>query len=145
MAIKKNQTKTTIIVIVLLIFLVSIVKVFKSQQNPIDKKQTKTTKVDKRLKDFRNNEIELTEHAKCRMACRNISMAEIKEVLLEGKINYGKSTKNSKPCSKYALEDYANGKHLRVVVGDCNHDAVIITVIDLDNQFKCDCPGDEKN
>lgn len=98
---------------------------------------------DKREKSFRHNRIEYTEHARCRMDCRSISENEVKDVLDHGKINYKKTQKNVSPCPKYAVEDFADGKKLRIIVGDCDDEAVIITVIDLDHEFECNCPGDE--
>lgn len=96
--------------------------------------------VDRREKAFRHNEIKLTNHARCRMDCRNIDEKEIKDILENGKINYSKSNLKDKPCPTYALEGISTGnQRVRVVVGDCNNEAVIITVIDLDHEFECSC------
>lgn len=126
---KKKQGVISIVVIALLVVLYLLIG--------------KNERVDRREKDFRHNEIELTDHAKCRMDCRHITKKEIEEVLDYGKINYSKSDKKAKPCAKYALEYFVDGKAVRVVVGDCNNKAVIITVIDLDHDFECHCPGDD--
>jgi len=45
----------------------------------------------------------LTEHAKCRMACRQISEKEIKEILKKSIINYEKSGIGSKGDSTFAV------------------------------------------
>lgn len=96
--------------------------------------------IDKRQKEFRYNEIRLTNHAKCRMDCRSIDEEEIKNILAKGTINYKKSNLNDKPCPTYAIEGISNdNQHIRVVVGNCNKEAVIITVIDLDEEHSCDC------
>jgi len=55
-------------------------------------------------KFFRNNTfLILTEHAKCRMACRQISEKEIKEILKKGIIKYEKSGIGSKGDSTFAV------------------------------------------
>ena len=98
------------------------------------------SKIDKRQKEFRYNEIRYTDHAKCRMDCRSIDEKEIKNILEKGKINYKKSDLNDKPCPSYALEGLSDDNHqIRVVVGNCDKEAVIITVVDLDEEHECDC------
>ena len=98
------------------------------------------TRIDKREKAFRHNEIKLTIHARCRMDCRNIDETEVKDILENGSINYRKSDLKDKPCPTYALEGITkDNQRVRVVVGDCNNEAVIITVIDLDHEFECHC------
>lgn len=81
-----------------------------------------------------------TKHALCRMDCRYIDETEIKYVLKDGKINERKSHKNDKPCPTYAVESRSqDGQLVRIVCGDCPSFTKIITVIDLENEFKCDC------
>ncbi|MGN6265190.1 MAG: DUF4258 domain-containing protein [Ginsengibacter sp.] len=82
----------------------------------------------------------LTEHAKCRMACRQISEKEIKEILQKGTINYKKSGIGPKGDSTFAVEGYSIEKqHIRVVVAPENDGMIIITCIDLDREWPCDC------
>ncbi len=98
------------------------------------------SKIDKRQKEFRYNEVRYTDHAKCRMECRSIDEKEIKNILEKGEINYKKSDLKDKPCPSYALEGLSDDNHhIRVVVGNCNKEAVIITVVDLDEEHECDC------
>jgi hypothetical protein len=57
-----------------------------------------------------------------------------------GVINYNKSDLKDKPCPTYAVEGITHDKQrVRIVVGDCDVKAGIITVIDLENEFECDC------
>ena len=103
-------------------------------------KNNTNTSIDRREKDFRHNEIKLTKHAQCRMDCRQIDESEVKDILAKGAINYNKSDLKDKPCPTYALEGITkDNQRVRVVVGDCNNEAVIITVIDLDHEFECTC------
>lgn len=75
------------------------------------------------------------------MECREIDASEVKEIVQGGTINYNKSELKANPCPKYAVEGITHDKqHVRIVVGDCSSQASIITVIDLENEFECDCP-----
>lgn len=82
-----------------------------------------------------------TKHARCRMDCRHITEAEIKEILVENHINNRKSNPEGKPCPAFAYEGYSNEhQHLRIVIGKCDTRAwKVITCIDLGNDFECDC------
>ena len=103
-------------------------------------KNNTNTSIDRREKAFRHNEIKLTKHAQCRMDCRQIDESEVKDILAKGAINYNKSDLKDKPCPTYALEGITkDNQRVRVVVGDCNNEAFIITVIDLDHEFECTC------
>ncbi len=82
----------------------------------------------------------LTRHAKCRMNCREISKAEVKEVIREGVENKRKSNPNDSRCPTIALEDWTeDGQRVRIIVADCDNVAKLVTVIDLENEYQCDC------
>ncbi|MBL7745400.1 MAG: DUF4258 domain-containing protein [Chitinophagaceae bacterium] len=94
--------------------------------------------------DRRISYIEYTEHARCRMKCRKISQAEVEEIMQEGKVNYNKSNVNARPCPAYALEGVTGDNQLvRIVFGQCDLKTKVITVIDLNTDWSCDCPGDD--
>jgi Domain of unknown function (DUF4258) len=94
--------------------------------------------------DRRVSYIEYTEHAKCRMQCRKISQAEVEEIMQNGKINYNKTDVNSRPCPAYALEGITkDDQRVRIVFGQCDLKTKVITVIDLNTDWSCDCPGDD--
>ena len=82
-----------------------------------------------------------TKHARCRMDCRHISEADIKEVLREGHVNEAKSQQNQSPCPTYAIEDNRNsdGIRLRIVFAKCETEVKVVTCIDRDDEFACDC------
>ncbi|HSQ44749.1 MAG TPA: DUF4258 domain-containing protein [Ginsengibacter sp.] len=90
---------------------------------------------------FRNTtHLILTKHAKCRMDCRHITEQEIKEIIREGKVNYAKSGPGSKGDETYALEGYSDERqHLRIVVAPEHDGLVVITCIDLDKEWACNC------
>ena len=82
----------------------------------------------------------LTKHAKCRMECRDISEDEIKEILHDGNINYMKSDINNERGATYALEGYSHDhQHLRVIFAPKKDEIVVVTCIDIDKEWHCDC------
>jgi hypothetical protein len=91
---------------------------------------------------FHNKPVVLTQHAKCRMGCRQIDASEIQEMLDNGTINQRKSgqSKDESTCPTVALEGKTHdAQTVRIVVAECADKAKIVTVIDLKNEFKCDC------
>ncbi len=81
-----------------------------------------------------------TRHARCRMDCRHIDEAEIREIVQKGTINYAKSDPNGRPDPKYALEGRTrDGQDVRLIIAPSSKGLVVITVIDLDREWACDC------
>ncbi|OQP45016.1 hypothetical protein A4H97_33170 [Niastella yeongjuensis] len=81
-----------------------------------------------------------TKHARCRMGCRNIDEAEVEEILEKGRINYRKSEPAGRPDPKYALEGTTHdGQQVRIIFAPAKRGMVVITVIDLDHEWSCDC------
>ena len=85
--------------------------------------------------------LEYTVHAKCRMACRHITQEEVKDIMQNGNINYTKSDLNDRPCPTYALEGYTlkDNQHVRIVFAQCSQKTKVVTCIDMDNDFACEC------
>lgn len=89
---------------------------------------------------YKGKKLILTKHARCRMGCREIDAFEVNEILSNGRINQRKSQPNASPCPKYAIEgESRDGQTVRAVIADCNRDVKLVTVIDLDNHYKCSC------
>ena len=124
---KKNS-----FIFIALIFIVIIVLWFKNKNHSNTSSSSDS---------FRNTtHLILTKHAKCRMDCRHITAEEIKEIIHDGNVNYSKSGKGSKGDETYALEGYINEhQHLRIVVAPEDDGLVVITCIDLDNEWACNC------
>ena len=81
-----------------------------------------------------------TKHARCRMDCRHINEQEIKDVLQENSINERKSNPAGSPCPTYAYEGYSKeNQHLRIVIAKCLENWKVVTCIDLEHEFECDC------
>ncbi len=73
------------------------------------------------------------------MDCRKISAAEIKEVLEEGVINFQKS-EPERTNPRYALEDVTHdGQKVRIVIALEKTQAVLVTCIDLEKEWPCNC------
>ncbi len=94
-----------------------------------------------KLEELSWQKLEYTQHALCRMKCRNITEQEIKQVFKSGKVNYDKSEVHHKPYPTYAVEGItANGKSLRIVIDDVDTISKIVTTIDLKmEKDSCDC------
>ena len=107
-------------------------------------KSTTTTNRDKGF-DRRISYLEYSKHAKCRMECRRISQGGVEEIMQEGKINYNKSDLQNARCPRYAIEGITgDNQKTRIVFAQCNEKTTVVTVIDLDTERSCDCPGDDK-
>jgi len=96
--------------------------------------------------DRRISYLEYSNHATCRMQCRKISKAEVEEIMKNGKINYNKSDLKNTRCPRYAVEGITkDNQKVRIVFAQCNEKTTVVTVIDLETEWACDCPGDDKN
>ncbi|MFT3679279.1 MAG: DUF4258 domain-containing protein [Ferruginibacter sp.] len=80
-----------------------------------------------------------SKHARCRMACRHIDESEVKEIIENGNVNYAKIEEDER-CKTYPIEGTTHDKqYVRIVVAPKQNDLVIVTVIDLKNEWQCDC------
>ncbi|WEK34201.1 MAG: DUF4258 domain-containing protein [Candidatus Pseudobacter hemicellulosilyticus] len=81
-----------------------------------------------------------TKHARCRMGCRHIDEQEVREILEKGKVNIRKSEPAGRPDPKFALEGKTrDGQQVRIIFAASQRGMVVITVIDLDTNWTCDC------
>ncbi len=81
-----------------------------------------------------------SKHARCRMDCRHIDESEVKEILEKGQVNYNK-VENDARGKTYPVEGITHDKqHVRIVFAPKDDgDVVVVTVIDLDTEWQCDC------
>lgn len=142
--------------VLMLLMVIAIITIKQYNNNPEPSPKPKVTNTDKpkdpasnptdRDKGFdrRTSYLDYSNHAKCRMQCRKISKAEVEEIMQEGKINYNKSDLQNARCPRYAVEGVTkDDQRVRIVFAQCNDKTVVVTVIDLETDFKCDCPGDD--
>ena len=136
-----NSKKAGIIFLLILVLLVAFLRKWKGLQEQSDTSQV----VRKRGFDRRTSTLEYTQHARCRMDCRHISQNDINDIMRSGEINYAKTDVQDKPCPTYAVQGYTNdGEHLRVIFAQCDTRTKVVTCYDLEKDFECHCPGDEK-
>ncbi|MEP7108339.1 MAG: DUF4258 domain-containing protein [Ferruginibacter sp.] len=80
-----------------------------------------------------------TRHARCRMDCRHIDESEVTEILQNGKLNAGKIEEDGRGKT-YPLEGITHDKqNVRIVFARRADDLVVVTVIDLDKDWACNC------
>ncbi|HMI78761.1 MAG TPA: DUF4258 domain-containing protein [Ferruginibacter sp.] len=80
-----------------------------------------------------------SKHARCRMECRHIDESEVKEILEKGEINTSRIEKDEKGKS-FPVEGITHDKQqVRIVFAPKNDALVVVTVIDLDRDWSCDC------
>jgi hypothetical protein len=135
------KSRNTVFLFLLLVFLAAyfIFKWRGLQQNDWQ------TQIRNQEFDRRTSTLQYTHHALCRMDCRHISKTDVQDIMLRGEINYAKSDAADKPCPTYALQGYTtDGQHLRVIFAQCSQETKVITCYDLEQDFECHCPGDEK-
>ena len=141
-----------IILIIVLAIAVVIIKQCKKRSTPGNSKATTTTNRKDPAGninrdhgfDRRISYIEYSNHARCRMECRHITQAEVEDIMQQGKINYDKSDLKNARCPRYALEGITkDNQRVRIVFAQCNEKTEVVTVIDLETDFECHCPGDD--
>lgn len=143
MAPRRNKYSVVAIIFLLLAFL--FVKCFRNREQP--KPGGEAKEIPEYKKDNRNarsawryQPLEYTQHARCRMACRQITAEEVEHVLRNGTVNYKKSDVKDKPCPTYALESRTyDGQEVRIVFAGCPGTTKVITCIDLGEEHPCDC------
>ncbi len=84
--------------------------------------------------------LKFSRHARCRMACRHIDESEIREIMQKGTVNTGKSALSDPLHPKYAIEGVTHDRQrVRVVFAQEATQTTVVTVIDLDTEWKCAC------
>ncbi len=95
--------------------------------------------------DRRISYLEYSQHAICRMGCRHITRSEVEDIMKNGHINYKKSDLQNARCPRYAIEGRtSDAQQVRIIFAQCNERTEVVTVIDLDSEWECHCPGDDK-
>jgi len=80
-----------------------------------------------------------SKHARCRMDCRHIDESEVLGILKSGKLNENKIEEDSRGKT-YPVEGTTHdNQNVRIVFAPKQDDLVVVTVIDLDKEWVCDC------
>ncbi|WP_147202494.1 DUF4258 domain-containing protein [Segetibacter aerophilus] len=90
--------------------------------------------------DRNTTNLYFTKHAKCRMKCRHITQQEVKDILSKGTVNYNKSDLQDPKGPTYAVEGMTDDRqHVRIIFAPKQQHLTVVTVIDLDEEYKCNC------
>lgn len=150
----KYTKALSLIIVVLLAVILLVVRRCRENNDPVKHPTVKTgnkrdpsSNVNRdRGFDRRVSYLQYSNHAKCRMNCRHITQDEVKDIMQDGKINYGKSDLQNARCPRYAVEGITkDNQDVRIIFAQCNDNTTVVTVIDLDKKWTCDCPGDDKS
>lgn len=136
---KANRYATLVALAILVVALLVVKWLQNGKQNP---EPSKTEQQATRGLNRQPDKIIYSKHARCRMACRHISEQEVQEILKNGSINYRKSEIGDRPeCRrKYALEGNTHdGQRVRIIFAPCRGEVTVVTVIDLGQEWACDC------
>jgi len=110
-----------------------------SQNGQPPKKDMTTGQPPEKL-DRNTRELYFTKHAKCRMACRHITQQEVRDILATGTINYNKSNLHNPKGPTYAMEGNTKDRqHVRIIFAPKQRHLSVVTVIDLEEEYKCNC------
>ena len=143
----KSKAAPYILLVILLVATLLIVKMRGgNERGTLNTRSGPATSVNRnRGFDRRISFIEYTKHARCRMDCRQITQAEVQDIMKNGNVNYRKSNVKGRPCPVYALEGYTtDNQHVRIVFAQCDQSTKVVTCIDLEKEWQCHCPGDEE-
>lgn len=125
--------------------LLVLIYVFVSNWQNLERSSHRQTELRSRGFDRRISTIEYTRHARCRMQCRHITESDVEEIMVSGEINYAKSDPADTPCPTFAVQGHSSdGQYLRVIFAQCATKTKVVTCYDLEKDFECSCPGDEK-
>lgn len=81
-----------------------------------------------------------SKHARCRMKCRHITQQEVKDILVNGTINYNKSDLDDPRGPSYAVEGMTrDGQKVRIIFAPKKQHMTVVTVIDLEREYVCNC------
>lgn len=89
---------------------------------------------------MRGRPIAYTDHARCRMDCRNVNRHDITQALAHGRLEPDRSRDDGR-CPSHALRwhDDDPSRDLRVVFAACDDVTLVVTAIDLDHDHRCHC------
>ena len=91
------------------------------------------------IAQMRANPIATSRHGACRMACRHIDEAEVRDILATGTLD-PERTRLDGECPSHALEGRTDdGQDVRIVFAACPNETRVVTAIDLSKDWPCDC------
>lgn len=110
-----------------------------SAQTPVEVDPRVTPPADPILARLAQKPLRYTRHGRCRMDCRHITEGEVEALLQDGHIAPDR-TRHDGECVSYAVEGQTDdGQHVRIVYADCDRETRVVTTIDLDSDWPCEC------
>ncbi|HNG62916.1 MAG TPA: DUF4258 domain-containing protein [Ferruginibacter sp.] len=89
--------------------------------------------------DRNTSHLIFSKHAKCRMDCRHIDEAEVREILKNGVVNEKKIQRDKRGMTYPVEGTTRDGQRVRIVFAPKDDGLVVVTVIDLGTEWSCDC------
>lgn len=89
-----------------------------------------------RVKELiQKSKVVYTAHGKCVMDCRQITIENVKSILINGDVNFKESNVRNVSCPSYAIDGELSGnRKIRIIVTTADSIAKIETAIDLDSK-----------
>lgn len=135
-----NKKYLPYIVLIAAVLLLWYIK--KNQRGPVPSNPSTEINVPVKIEEPFNRNVEkiiYSKHARCRMDCRHIDESEVLEILQKGQLNAEKIESDERGKT-FPLEGITHDKqHVRIVFAPKEEELVVVTVIDLDKEWACDC------
>ncbi len=90
------------------------------------------------LKNIGEKELAASEKANCQYACAGYDSTVIKDLLISGDVDFGKSETKKSSCNVYYISAESNGKNVVAYFENCDSTATILK-FDLPVTMMCDC------
>ena len=137
---QKNKLNKWLLFILLLVLAATLYRRLHHKDGLSSDRSDKENRIRNFDREVRKNaRLIYSKHARCRMNCRHIDESEVRDILENGSINRSKS-ELSLNHPRYALEGRTDdGQQIRIVVAKDQTALVLITCIDLQKEWKCNC------
>ena len=140
MSANKSKAYGSIAIILILFILVVFKKCFFNKTSNEGGNSSITLSENEIRNQLMSHKLIFTAHAKCRMACRDITIGEVNDVLEQGSLNKEKSSTAGENCPTFAFEGKTNdNQKVRIIFGGCEKTTKVITCIDLEEEHNCNC------
>lgn len=73
------------------------------------------------------------------MACRHIDENEVSEILEKGDVNLNRIETDNRGTTYPVEGTTSDGQHVRIVFAPHEKEITVVTVIDIEKEWPCDC------
>jgi hypothetical protein len=90
--------------------------------------------------NLQKHPLQVSPRGGCELKCLDLSEEKIRELLINGNVNFGESQVHNSPCPIYAVEEsgHPDGK-LRVFFEQCDSVTIITSAFYTNRNHGCDC------